>query len=155
MLPYAPPLVTAPAARGVQAPSPRSVGLVPALRRPPPSDADADGHSDSSFRTVLVKPESANVPKPVAYVALLLLGAGLVYMATLPPQSSHAKSDLGLYRRGAAPGDSGDTAWMLMSSALVMIMTPGLALFYGGQVRTIVTSSSSSSPLHCLIARFS
>ena len=28
--------------------------------------------------------------------------------------------------------DSGDTAWMLMSTALVMIMLPGLALFYGG-----------------------
>ena len=31
--------------------------------------------------------------------------------------------------------DSGDTAWMLMSTALVMIMLPGLALFYGGLVR--------------------
>ena len=31
--------------------------------------------------------------------------------------------------------DSGDTAWMLMSSALVLLMTPGLAFFYGGLVR--------------------
>jgi Amt family ammonium transporter len=31
--------------------------------------------------------------------------------------------------------DAGDTAWMLISSALVMLMTPGLALFYGGMVR--------------------
>jgi len=31
--------------------------------------------------------------------------------------------------------NSGDTAWMLMSSALVLLMTPGLALFYGGMVR--------------------
>ena len=31
--------------------------------------------------------------------------------------------------------DTGDTAWMLMSTALVMIMLPGLALFYGGLVR--------------------
>ncbi|MGZ3570036.1 MAG: ammonium transporter [Thermodesulfobacteriota bacterium] len=31
--------------------------------------------------------------------------------------------------------DSGDTAWILISSALVMLMTPGLALFYGGMVR--------------------
>jgi ammonium transporter len=30
---------------------------------------------------------------------------------------------------------SGDTAWMLTSSALVMLMVPGLALFYGGMVR--------------------
>jgi Amt family ammonium transporter len=31
--------------------------------------------------------------------------------------------------------DSGDTAWMLVSTALVLFMTPGLALFYGGMVR--------------------
>jgi ammonium transporter, Amt family len=31
--------------------------------------------------------------------------------------------------------DSGDTAWLLASAALVMFMTPGLALFYGGLVR--------------------
>jgi Amt family ammonium transporter len=31
--------------------------------------------------------------------------------------------------------DAGDTAWILVSSALVMLMTPGLALFYGGMVR--------------------
>src|SRR5581483_12336509 len=31
--------------------------------------------------------------------------------------------------------DTGDTAWMLISTALVMLMTPGLALFYGGMVR--------------------
>ena len=31
--------------------------------------------------------------------------------------------------------DTGDTAWMLMSTALVLLMTPGLAFFYGGQVR--------------------
>lgn len=31
--------------------------------------------------------------------------------------------------------DTGDTAWVLISSALVMLMTPGLAFFYGGLVR--------------------
>ncbi len=31
--------------------------------------------------------------------------------------------------------DTGDTAWMLASSALVMLMTPGLAFFYGGLIR--------------------
>ena len=36
----------------------------------------------------------------------------------------------------AAPKiDSGDTAWVLASAALVMLMTPGLAFFYGGLVR--------------------
>ena len=32
--------------------------------------------------------------------------------------------------------DSGDTAWILASSALVLLMTPGLALFYGGLARS-------------------
>jgi len=31
--------------------------------------------------------------------------------------------------------DTGDTAWLLVCTALVMLMTPGLALFYGGMVR--------------------
>jgi Amt family ammonium transporter len=31
---------------------------------------------------------------------------------------------------------AGDTAWVLASSALVLLMTPGLALFYGGMVRS-------------------
>jgi Amt family ammonium transporter len=31
--------------------------------------------------------------------------------------------------------DTGDTTWVLISTALVMLMTPGLALFYGGMVR--------------------
>ena len=31
--------------------------------------------------------------------------------------------------------NAGDTAWMLMATALVMVMLPGLALFYGGLVR--------------------
>jgi Amt family ammonium transporter len=31
--------------------------------------------------------------------------------------------------------NTGDTAWLLVSAALVMLMTPGLALFYGGMVR--------------------
>ena len=36
----------------------------------------------------------------------------------------------------AAPAtfDAGDTAWVLVSTALVMLMTPGLAFFYGGLV---------------------
>jgi Amt family ammonium transporter len=33
------------------------------------------------------------------------------------------------------PVDPGSTAWMLVSSALVLLMVPGLALFYGGLVR--------------------
>lgn len=36
---------------------------------------------------------------------------------------------------GAIELNGGDTAWVLMSAALVLLMTPGLAFFYGGMVR--------------------
>src|SRR4029079_19418548 len=39
------------------------------------------------------------------------------------------------WRRNVPKIDTGDTAWVLISAALVLFMTPGLALFYGGMVR--------------------
>ena len=36
----------------------------------------------------------------------------------------------------ANPIDTGDTAWMLVATGLVLLMTPGLAFFYGGLVRS-------------------
>jgi Amt family ammonium transporter len=50
----------------------------------------------------------------------------------------------------AAPArvDSGDTAWVLVGAALVMLMTPGLAFFYGGLVRR---KNMLSVLMQCLI----
>jgi Amt family ammonium transporter len=45
--------------------------------------------------------------------------------------------------------DSGSTAWMLTSSALVLLMVPGLALFYGGMVRR---KNILTTMLHSFIA---
>ena len=50
--------------------------------------------------------------------------------------------------------DSGDTAWMLMSTALVLMMTiPGLALFYAGMVRkkNILATMTQSFAICCLV----
>jgi Amt family ammonium transporter len=50
--------------------------------------------------------------------------------------------------------DSGDTAWMLTSTALVLMMTiPGLALFYGGMVRrkNVIATVAQSFAITCLI----
>ena len=50
--------------------------------------------------------------------------------------------------------DSGDTAWMLTSTALVLMMTiPGLALFYGGMVRrkNIIGTVAQSFVITCLV----
>ena len=61
---------------------------------------------------------------------------------------------------GAAPAaaasaiDSGDTAWMLTSTALVLMMTiPGLALFYGGMVRkmNVLATVMQSFAVTCLV----
>jgi Amt family ammonium transporter len=46
--------------------------------------------------------------------------------------------------------NTGDTAWLLMSSALVMLMTPGLALFYGGMVRRKNVLSTIMMSFTCL-----
>ena len=40
------------------------------------------------------------------------------------------------YSAQPVPTDTGTTAWMLTSTALVLLMVPGLAMFYGGLVRT-------------------
>jgi len=42
----------------------------------------------------------------------------------------------GLHASGTTSVDSGATAWMLTSTALVLLMVPGLAMFYGGLVRS-------------------
>jgi Amt family ammonium transporter len=50
--------------------------------------------------------------------------------------------------------DSGDTAWMLASTALVLMMTvPGLALFYGGMVRkkNILATLMQSFAITCIV----
>ncbi len=54
-----------------------------------------------------------------------------------------------------SPIDTGDTAWILMSSALVMCMVlPGLALFYGGLVRSknVLGTIMHSAIILCLIS---
>jgi len=46
--------------------------------------------------------------------------------------------------------NAGDTAWVLTATALVMFMTPGLALFYGGMVRSKNVLSMLMNNVFCL-----
>lgn len=59
-------------------------------------------------------------------------------------------------QEAAAPKlDSGDTAWMLTSTALVLMMTiPGVALFYGGMVRkmNMLTMMTQSFAITCVVS---
>ena len=53
----------------------------------------------------------------------------------------------------AAKIDTGDTAWLLCSTALVLLMTPGLACFYGGLVRrknVLGTMMQSMAAMACV-----
>src|SRR5579859_5603706 len=64
----------------------------------------------------------------VRIVSLLALTGALVSAQSIPPA---------IDARITAAQSAGDNAWMLVSAALVLMMTgPGLALFYGGLVRS-------------------
>jgi Amt family ammonium transporter len=59
---------------------------------------------------------------PLLFLALFLLS---VVLATVVAAADAPPPEI----------DAGDTAWVLISAALVLFMTPGLAFFYGGLVR--------------------
>ncbi|HXW64570.1 MAG TPA: ammonium transporter [Burkholderiaceae bacterium] len=70
--------------------------------------------------------------------------------ANTPPQASSTEPSVILNSQI----NSGDTAWMLTSSALVLMMTiPGLALFYGGMVRkkNVLATLMQSFAITCLV----
>jgi len=60
---------------------------------------------------------------PVPFIVLVL-----VVLAALFVPGSRAEVPVG------GKSDTGDVAWMLTASALVLLMTPGLSFFYGGMV---------------------
>jgi Amt family ammonium transporter len=83
------------------------------------------------------------------------LGAGLVMLPALAlAQDAAAPAEAAPAAAPAVAINSGDTAWMLTSTALVLMMTiPGLALFYGGMVRkmNILATVMQSFAITCLI----
>ena len=82
----------------------------------------------------------ATLPK-----SLLALGIGLGLAALLPAAQAFAGATI----------NKGDTSWMLTATALVVLMTiPGLALFYGGLVRSknVLSVLMQVTICFCLIA---
>jgi ammonium transporter, Amt family len=65
--------------------------------------------------------------------------AGFIILMSAAPGALAGQSDTMAVAAAPAPAplkvDTGDTAWVLVSTALVMLMTPALAFFYGGLVR--------------------
>jgi ammonium transporter, Amt family len=69
-------------------------------------------------------------------VAVLLLASGITPVARAAEEPAANATSPTVAASAAPKLDSGDNAWMLVSSALVLMMTgPGLALFYSGLVR--------------------
>ena len=83
--------------------------------------------------------------KTTRFGSVLALAASLTLLPALAMAQAAA----------AAPKlDTGDTAWMLTSTALVLLMTvPGLALFYGGMVRkkNVLATVMQSFAVTCLV----
>ncbi|MFW6076412.1 MAG: ammonium transporter [Hyphomicrobiales bacterium] len=78
-------------------------------------------------------------------IPALALGAGLLAVMAGPAGAQEAETAL----------DSGDTAWMLTSTVIVLMMTiPGLALFYGGMVRkkNVLATVMQSFAATCLLS---
>jgi Amt family ammonium transporter len=101
--------------------------------------------------------------------ASLLIGAGQILMARAWAQGADAETPPAEAAAAAAPAapaidlpahgaalnlSAGDTAWMLTSTALVLLMTiPGLALFYAGMVRkkNILATAAQSFAITAII----
>ena len=78
---------------------------------------------------------AAAAPAPPAPKALDGAAAVMDNTAT-PPAAVGTLTNVGKASLTAEGAGKADTAWMIVATALVMLMTPGLALFYGGLVRS-------------------
>jgi ammonium transporter, Amt family len=80
-----------------------------------------------NLRVEFVKkqPKSTLMKKPFIYLLLLIVISVLAVIFPSVPKE--------IVTEGI---DSGDVAWMLAATALVLLMTPGLAYFYGGMIDT-------------------
>ena len=89
----------------------------------------SDGYNWHSFGYIEQdqRSEGGSMGKKIFVAVFVLLSAATAAWAEGQPSQTAAAV--------VSKIDTGDTAWVLVSTALVMLMTPGLALFYGGMVR--------------------
>jgi ammonium transporter len=83
------------------------------------------------------KAEEAPLPRDVIQELKEGLAAAQTDLAATKKALAEQKTTADDAAKAAATTakERGDTAWMLVASALVLVMVPGLALFYGGMVR--------------------
>ena len=74
---------------------------------------------------------------PLLIVVAMVFGFAMGTMPNAVHAATDAATRLASHSSAAPPWapSSGDTAWLLVSAALVMLMTPALGFFYGGLVR--------------------
>lgn len=89
------------------------------------------------MRFLSVRRHCAHGLSRAVFIGLALFFTSVVHAQTLAtPNPDRPAVDLGVELKDVKDINTGDTAWMLTSAALVLMMTgPGLALFYGGLVR--------------------
>ncbi|MDR3096488.1 MAG: ammonium transporter [Paraburkholderia sp.] len=120
-------------------------------------DASAPGASAPAASAPDTTAAAASAPAAAA-------SAPATVAASAPAAAASAPADASAAAAPAAPSapfsvdsskiNSGDTAWMLTSTALVLFMTiPGLALFYGGMVRkkNVLATLMQSFAITCLV----
>ena len=90
-----------------------------------------------------------------AVLGIAALAAGLLAADYAFAQAAAPAAEAAPAAAAAAPKlDTGDTAWMLTSTALVLMMTiPGLGLFYGGMVRkkNVLATVMQTFAITCLV----
>lgn len=97
--------------------------------------------------TMMALPAFAEEKKDAAPVTAVAVEAPKAAEAVVAPAAEPAAESA---PANPAPVFNGaDTAWMLMSAALVLLMIPGLALFYGGMVRS---KNVLSTMMHSFVA---
>ncbi len=79
----------------------------------------------------------AQTPAPAAPAAATVSGSTVIQDdSAKPPAAMNSLKNLNNAAFTPEGASRADTAWMIVATALVMLMTPGLALFYGGLVRS-------------------
>jgi Amt family ammonium transporter len=128
--------------------------------------ADGDGKADTKAASPAAAAPATPVTAPSTAPAPSASTPAPAPAAGAPAAAEAPKADAAAAPAAAPPAptspqlvgvdkiNSGDTAWMLTSTALVLLMTiPGLALFYGGMVRkkNVLATLMQSFAITCLV----
>ncbi|MEI8394748.1 MAG: ammonium transporter [Rhodospirillaceae bacterium] len=124
-----------------------------AVKAPPPAIMAPAVTTPAAPAAAVKAPPPVVAPAPVAAAPAVPAPAVSAVVAPVVPVAAAAPEPAPAPAAAAPKIDSGDTAWMLTSTALVLMMTiPGLALFYGGMVRkmNVLAMVMQSFAITCL-----